>query len=65
MDNQITRELLINKSFQNIYLLDNYYSKDLFIKIKGIYFGIQVENTTKYNFQLRQPLKKSPDRTKR
>ena len=36
MDNQITRELLIIKSFQ-IYQSDNYYFKDLIIKIKGIY----------------------------
>ena len=36
MDNKITRELLIIKSFQNIYLPDNYYLKDLIIKIKGL-----------------------------
>ena len=36
MDNQITRELLIIKSFYNIYLSDNYSFKDWIIKIKGL-----------------------------
>ena len=42
MDNQKTKELLIIKSFNNNYLSDNYYSEDLIIKLKGVYFGIQV-----------------------
>ena len=42
MDNQIIRELLIIKFFKNNYLSDNNYFKDLIIKLKGIYFGIQV-----------------------
>ena len=42
MDNQIMRKLLTIKSFQNIYLLDNHYFKDLIIKIKGINFRIGV-----------------------
>ena len=37
----------------------------MIIKIKGIYLGTQVENTSRYNFQLKKPLKKSPDWTKR
>ena len=41
-DNQIIRELLIIKFFQNNYLSDNYYFKDLIIKLRWIYFRIQV-----------------------
>ena len=58
MDNKITTELLIIKSFQNIYLLDNYCFKDLIIKIKGIYLGIQVKNTSRCNSRLIKSLKK-------
>ena len=43
MDNQITRELLIIKSFDNIYLSDNYCFKDLIIKIKGIYLEYELK----------------------
>ena len=43
MDNQITRELLIIKSFENIYLSDNYCFKDLIIKIKGIYLEYELK----------------------
>ena len=64
MDNQITRELLIIKSFENIYLSDNYYFKDLIIKIKVIYFRIQIKNMSRCNSRLRKSLKKSPDQTK-
>ena len=42
MDDQIIRELLIIKLLKNNYLSDNYSFKDLIIKLKWIYFGIQV-----------------------
>ena len=64
MDNQITRKSLIIKSFKNNYLLDNYFFKDLIIKIKGINFRIQVKNAFRCNSQLRKSSKKSPNQTK-
>ena len=58
MDNQVTRKLLTIKSFLNIYLLDNYYFKDLIIKIKWINFRIWVKNASRCNSWLRKSLTK-------
>ena len=66
MDNQITKKLLIIKSFLNIYLLDNYYFRDPIIKKKGMNFleyelkaGLGAIPDSKI-----QKKKKSPNRTK-
>ena len=64
VDNHITKKLWIIKPFWNIYLQDNYHFKDLNIKKKGLIFRIQIKNASRYNFQLKNPQKRSPKWTK-
>ena len=57
VDNQITKELWIIKTFWDIYLQYNHHFKDLNIQKRGLIFRIQIKNASKSKSRL-QNLKK-------
>ena len=64
VDNQITKELWIIKTFWDIYLQDNLHFKDLNVQKRGLIFRIQIKNASKCKSRLKKPQKRSPKWTK-
>ena len=50
--------------FWNIYVQDNYHFKDSNIEKNGLIFRIRIKNASRYDSQLKNPQKRSPNWTK-